>query len=97
MRLEQSSHFTEILLTLLVRAKDSHHSILVFVAHDLNGGLTINAPGVGIGTEFEEECGMSRFFGGVHFPPSIHAGADIGRDVGTRAYNYLMGYINGTP
>jgi len=62
--------------------------------HTPQANLTI---GWSTWTEFEEECGMSRFHGGVHFPPSIHAGADIGREVGTRAYNYLMGYINGTP
>lgn len=62
--------------------------------HTPQANLTI---GWSTWTEFEEECGMSRFHGGVHFPPSIHAGQDIGREIGTRAYNYLQGYINGTP
>ena len=48
-------------------------------------------------SEFEAECGMSRFWAGVHFPAAIPAGQAIGTEVGTRAYNYLMGYIQGTP
>lgn len=48
-------------------------------------------------SEFEEECGMSRFWAGVHFPPSISAGQAIGHEIGTLAYDYLTAYINGTP
>jgi hypothetical protein len=47
-------------------------------------------------TEFEQECGQSRFWGGVHFPASIPAGAEIGHQVGTLAYNFVMSHINGT-
>lgn len=47
-------------------------------------------------TEFEEECGQSRFRAGVHFPAAIPAGADIGRQVGSLAYAFLMDHINGT-
>jgi len=48
-------------------------------------------------TEFEIECGMSRFWAGVHFPAAVPAGQAIGKEIGTRAYNYLMGYITGNP
>jgi hypothetical protein len=48
-------------------------------------------------TEFEEECGMSRFWGGVHFESAIPAGQDIGTAIGTRAYGYLMRHIQGLP
>lgn len=47
-------------------------------------------------TEFEQECGMSRFWGGVHFRSAIPAGHDIGRAIGTRAYEFLMAKIQGT-
>ena len=40
---------------------------------------------------------MSRFWAGVHFPPSISAGQAIGHEIGTLAYDYLTAYINGTP
>ena len=48
-------------------------------------------------TEFETECGMSRFWAGVHFPAAVPAGQAIGKEIGMRAYNYLMGYITGNP
>jgi hypothetical protein len=48
-------------------------------------------------TEFEAECGMSRFWAGVHFPAAVPAGQTIGREIGTKAYQYLMGYIQGNP
>jgi hypothetical protein len=47
-------------------------------------------------TQFEEECGQSRFWAGVHFPASITAGADIGRQIGALAYGFLLDHINGT-
>lgn len=47
-------------------------------------------------TEFEQECGQSRFWAGVHFPASIPAGAAVGRQVGVTAYSFLMAHINGT-
>ncbi|MEY2982951.1 MAG: hypothetical protein RL562_3178 [Planctomycetota bacterium] len=46
---------------------------------------------------FEEECGMSRFWAGVHFPPAVTAGQEIGREIGARAYEFLMGHIRGEP
>ncbi len=48
-------------------------------------------------TEFEQECGMSRFWAGVHFPAAVPAGQAIGHQIGTLAYDYLTAYINGTP
>jgi hypothetical protein len=47
-------------------------------------------------TDFETECGLSRFWAGVHFPASIPAGADIGHEIGTLAHNFLMDHIQGT-
>ncbi len=48
-------------------------------------------------SEFREDCGQSRFWAGVHFPPSIPAGQAIGEQIAARAYNFIMGHINGTP
>jgi hypothetical protein len=48
-------------------------------------------------SEFEQECGMSRFWGGVHFAAAIPAGQNIGREIGTKAYRFLMNQIQGTP
>ncbi len=48
-------------------------------------------------TEFEAECGMSRFWAGVHFSAAVPAGQVIGRQIGTKAYHFLMGYIQGNP
>jgi hypothetical protein len=47
-------------------------------------------------TQFEEECGQSRFWAGVHFPASIPAGAAIGRQIGTLAYDFFADHVNGT-
>jgi len=48
-------------------------------------------------TEFELECGMSRFWAGVHFEAAVPAGQAIGKEIATRAFHYLNGYINGNP
>lgn len=48
-------------------------------------------------TEFEAECGMSRFWAGVHFPAAVPAGQAIGNEIANEAYDYLMGYITGNP
>ncbi len=48
-------------------------------------------------TQFSEDCGRSRFWSGVHFEASIPAGQAIGTQIGTRAYNFIMNHINGTP
>lgn len=47
-------------------------------------------------TDFEETCGMTRFWAGVHFKASIPAGQAIGREVGALAYEFLMDHIEGT-
>jgi hypothetical protein len=35
-----------------------------------------------------EECGMSRSYGGIHYPPSIDAGLKLGKQIG-QAVNEL--------
>lgn len=47
-------------------------------------------------TAFEEICGQTRFWAGVHFPASIPAGQDIGREIGALAHAFLMKHIEGT-
>ncbi|MGI8876001.1 MAG: hypothetical protein ACR2KP_17100 [Egibacteraceae bacterium] len=47
-------------------------------------------------TEFEDECGISRLWGGVHFQDSITHGAPIGHRIGTTADRFLRRHINGT-
>jgi hypothetical protein len=62
-------------------------------------GFTPQADSVlsfGTWTEFEETCGMTRFWAGVHFKAAIPAGQAIGRDIGARAFDFLMDHINGT-
>jgi hypothetical protein len=46
-------------------------------------------------TEFEQQCKMSRFWGGVHFRPATEAGANLCRPIGIRAYNYVKALIAG--
>ena len=46
-------------------------------------------------TEFETDCGMSRLWGGVHFPSAIQAGHDLGHTIGDIAYRFLKSHING--
>ena len=47
-------------------------------------------------TEFEEDCGMSRFWGGVHFLASLDAGAQVCRPIGDTAYEFLKQHIDGS-
>lgn len=47
-------------------------------------------------TQFAEDCGMSRFWSGVHFKPSIAAGAPIGTVVGALAHEFLAAHIAGS-
>jgi hypothetical protein len=47
-------------------------------------------------TQFEQECGQSRFWAGVHFPASIPAGAAIGHEIGRIAYDFFADHVNGT-
>ena len=46
-------------------------------------------------TEFEEDCGMSRFWGGVHFLASLDAGEQVCRPIGDTAYEFLRQHIDG--
>ena len=46
-------------------------------------------------TEFEQDCGQSRFWAGVHFPASIPAGQDIGHSIAILAFDFVSRHING--
>jgi hypothetical protein len=46
-------------------------------------------------TSFENECGLSRLWGGVHFRPAIEEGAPIGRAIGELAYQFVSRHIEG--
>jgi hypothetical protein len=46
-------------------------------------------------TEFEDECAMSRFWGGVHFLASLPAGQEIGSPIGDLAYQFVQAHIAG--
>jgi hypothetical protein len=46
-------------------------------------------------TEFEQNCGLSRLWGGVHFRPAITAGRDIGHTIGNLAYEFVQDHLNG--
>jgi hypothetical protein len=48
-------------------------------------------------TDFERDCGLSRVWGGVHFPSAIPAGRDIGRRIGSAAFQFLQAHLSGTP
>lgn len=47
-------------------------------------------------TDFEQDCGNSRFWAGVHFPASITAGREIGNAIGDLAYGYFTKLVDGT-
>jgi hypothetical protein len=47
-------------------------------------------------TDFERECGLSRFWGGVHFMPAITEGAAQCKPVGDLAYEFVRAHIEGT-
>ena len=44
---------------------------------------------------FEEECGLSRLWGGVHFMAAITAGQALGHRIGNLAYTFINSHING--
>jgi len=46
-------------------------------------------------SEFEQDCGQSRLWSGVHFPASIPAGQDIGHTIAEIAYDFVSRHING--
>ena len=47
-------------------------------------------------TEFVNECGESRIYGGVHFRPAVEAAIDICTGVGDNAYEYFQTLLDGT-
>lgn len=47
-------------------------------------------------TKFAEDCGNSRFWGGVHFRDSIDNMRALGREIGTNAYYFVRAHIEGT-
>ena len=46
-------------------------------------------------TEFEEECGLSRLWGGVHFRAAIEEGHKACRQVGDKAFDFLQRKLDG--
>ena len=46
-------------------------------------------------TDFETDCGMSRLWGGIHFPSAIQAGHNLGHTIGEVAYRFLKSHIDG--
>lgn len=49
----------------------------------------------GTWTDFEEDCGESRVWGGVHFPDAVPAGQAIGREIGDKVFEFVMSHITG--
>jgi hypothetical protein len=46
-------------------------------------------------TAFEQECGLSRFWGGVHFRASLTAGQQLGHPIGDLAFTFVDRHIRG--
>lgn len=46
-------------------------------------------------SQLEHECGISRFWAGVHFMPSIPAGQNLGHRVAYKAYRFIRRKIRG--
>lgn len=46
-------------------------------------------------TDFENECAISRVWGGVHFKPAIEEGQKMCRPIGNFAYAFLVAHITG--
>ncbi|PZH20830.1 hypothetical protein C1I97_00875 [Streptomyces sp. NTH33] len=46
-------------------------------------------------TDWTRDCGLSRFWGGVHFMPAIEASWSMGRKIGDRAYEFVRAHIEG--
>ena len=82
-----------------------------FASDDLNwdiprpAGSSVREPGVtpaanttlsfATWTQFDEECGQSRVWGGVHFPDAVPAGQSIGREVGEEAFKFFQDHLKG--
>jgi len=46
-------------------------------------------------SEFEQECGMSRLWGGVHFNAAITEGRNIGHKVAKDTYKFMQAHLSG--
>ena len=46
-------------------------------------------------TDFENTCGLSRFWGGVHFLSSLTAGRELCQPIGDSAYEFLRAHVDG--
>ncbi len=46
-------------------------------------------------TDFEEACGQSRIWSGVHFPAAVQAGHKIGRAIGALAHDFVQAHVAG--
>lgn len=46
-------------------------------------------------SDLEEKCGQSRLWSGVHFPASIPAGQEMGREIGRTAHRFHMKKLKG--
>jgi hypothetical protein len=46
-------------------------------------------------TQFEQDCGQSRFWAGVHFQDAITAGHNLCRPIGDRAFDFLQQKLAG--
>ncbi len=70
-------------------------------------GLSVIEPGVtpsndivlswATWSDFDRDCGLSRFWGGVHFLSAVSAGHDLGHQIGNLAYDFVQAHIAGTP
>ncbi|HSM74306.1 MAG TPA: vanadium-dependent haloperoxidase [Desulfobacterales bacterium] len=47
-------------------------------------------------TDFAEDCGNSRLWGGVHFRDAIDNMRHLGREIGTQAYVFVKAHIDGS-
>jgi hypothetical protein len=46
-------------------------------------------------TDYVKDCGISRVWGGVHFPKTIERSIGFGEQFGDRAYEFVRRHING--
>lgn len=46
-------------------------------------------------SDFEQECGLTRLWGGVHFRSSIEEGLPFGRAIGEIAYQFFRRHVDG--
>jgi hypothetical protein len=47
-------------------------------------------------TDFEDRCGISRMYAGVHFRSAVRPAQLLGREVGDIAYEFVKAHIDGT-